>query len=87
MDAIDPAMPRADASFLPIRTPDDYVAALDEALARLQSAVDAKRAGAQDAEAVAEEAERLADAVARSPFRMLGTRVVAKGFTPRLVAA
>ena len=86
MDAIDPAMPLADAAFQPIRTPDDYVAALDASLTSLQEAVLARREGRPDSADLADRAAAMADAISAAPFRILGGSVVAKGFTPRLVA-
>lgn len=68
-----------------IRTPDDFVAAMDAALAHLNLAVRARFGKLPEAGRLAREATEMALAVKTSPFEMLHGEVIAKGFTPRIV--
>jgi len=69
----------------PVRTPEQFLAAVDEAMRALNAAVLARFSKSPDSELLAIEAERRAVAVTESPFQMMGDDVVAKGFTPRVV--
>jgi hypothetical protein len=68
----------------PIRTPQDYLAAIDAAFTALSVAAQATREGREDALALTDVAGAMSDAVKDSPFRMRGGKVIARGFLPRI---
>lgn len=74
-----------DASATPIRTPEAYRNAIDEALALLAEAMQARRSGDPRADEMSQRAMQASENVSSAPFLMRDGEVVAKGFLPRIV--
>jgi hypothetical protein len=74
---------------LPIRNPEEFLAAVDRSFALIADLATERRAEIRDEArlgALVDELERVTDDIRKCPFQMAGDRVIAKGFTPRMAA-
>lgn len=74
-----------EASATPIRTPEAYRNAIDDALALLDEAMRAYRSGDPRADEMSQRAMEASEKVSSAPFLVRDGEVVAKGFLPRIV--
>jgi hypothetical protein len=74
---------------LPIRNPEEFLAAVDRSFVLIGDLARERRAEIRDevrVDALVDELESVMNDIRKCPFQMAGDRVIAKGFTPRMAA-